>query len=901
VLGKQQGERMMKKVFASVFVGLLILMSFSFSLPQTKALNYTLLVSDPTENELNTSFNVNEIYIGNDGSSLYFQIYFTAAPLSSVRTSIYIEMDTDRNSNTGFTFYPMDIGVEYSLGFTVYENAINNIVLTNWLSRQDVATTASATLSGNVVSAQVLLSDIGSPNSLDIFVRTNSMLYDYYSGGSVIPVEVDSNFRTITVDGSISDWTGISPTASDPVDMPESMSNVDITSFYIAHDQNNLYFRYNFAENWIGTTYSISIGDRTEIYFSTGYQLFFQYGLPILATQGQAVQNSDIHGSARQNVVELSVARVDIGNPIYLNLTASALGQRIDDAPDSGHATYNIDASSNPTQTYPFTFKQVGLPLGTHWSLTIEGQTKSTNGNEILVFLAEGTYQYSVNTESSNYVAFPNPGNINVLKIEEAWQAGMLDRTCIIFLPISTAFDEAFWASWNPVLDSYNIINPSTQWETKGNCYGISSTSILYFEHYTSKLTSSPYYPSQDPAALSTSNLDLGTGSNLVSSFNNASLAVFMHQYYDGKATLHDIYEKPLINMHDQFLLLNESLSGGKPVNLGLFHKGSLADHHSVVAFGVGKLENGSYAIAVYDSNFPETTQVAIYDENAGFNYAYYVDTAFYSWDGFRTDFPTPIEMSWFNPWWNPLTWNRQDIIDSVKGYDIIVTNKQASGNKVVSDGKTDYFTESGNSQSFVCGIPGTSGISEGNVFVYAVPTGTSYEFVDPGASQSQVFIGRFKNQSGVIVEYGYSLNLTAAQGVLNCTVAPTGDGLLVTSLSGAFEVNTIIYSSTGSDLFVSPIRNVEIAAGQEVVLSVNDWSTLNNTGIQAKITKSTPSPSPTFSEPFSGPFNIVTGSIIATGIAVAIIAVVIALIFSRKKKKARNAQMYAQPPPPPA
>ena len=64
----------------------------------------------------------------------------------------------------------------------------------------------------------------------------------------------------------------------------------------------------------------------------------------------------------------------------------------------------------------------------------------------------------------------------------------------------------------------------------------------------------------------------------------------------------------------------------------------------------------------------------------------------------------------------------------SLSGYNIIIVDKSvtiqvsppASEKTIMNQ---DYFTQIGNSQSFVCGISGSSGISEANIEVYAIPT----------------------------------------------------------------------------------------------------------------------------------------------------------------------------------
>ncbi|MEM4100990.1 MAG: hypothetical protein QXI08_06045, partial [Thermoplasmata archaeon] len=69
--------------------------------------------------------------------------------------------------------------------------------------------------------------------------------------------------------------------------------------------------------------------------------------------------------------------------------------------------------SSTPT-TYTVTFTESGLPSGTSWSVTFNGNTKSSTTNTIsFTGIANGTYSYSVGAVSG-YTASPSSGTITV-------------------------------------------------------------------------------------------------------------------------------------------------------------------------------------------------------------------------------------------------------------------------------------------------------------------------------------------------------------------------------------------------------------------------------------------------------------------------------------------------------
>jgi outer membrane protein assembly factor BamB len=63
--------------------------------------------------------------------------------------------------------------------------------------------------------------------------------------------------------------------------------------------------------------------------------------------------------------------------------------------------------------TYAVTFSETGLPTGTTWSVTLNGQTKSGNGLTIVFNVANSTYPYSVGA-LSGYTPNPSSGNVTV-------------------------------------------------------------------------------------------------------------------------------------------------------------------------------------------------------------------------------------------------------------------------------------------------------------------------------------------------------------------------------------------------------------------------------------------------------------------------------------------------------
>ncbi|MDD2714516.1 MAG: carboxypeptidase-like regulatory domain-containing protein [Candidatus Wallbacteria bacterium] len=55
-----------------------------------------------------------------------------------------------------------------------------------------------------------------------------------------------TSYRTITVDGSITDWSGVTPILSDPQDLPSSLAGCDIKAVYLAQNASYYYFGFEF-------------------------------------------------------------------------------------------------------------------------------------------------------------------------------------------------------------------------------------------------------------------------------------------------------------------------------------------------------------------------------------------------------------------------------------------------------------------------------------------------------------------------------------------------------------------------------------------------------------------------------------------------------------------------------
>lgn len=91
--------------------------------------------------------------------------------------------------------------------------------------------------------------------------------------------------------------------------------------------------------------------------------------------------------------------------------------------------------SSNPA-IYDVTFTEIGLPAGTSWSVTLNGNTKSSSTDLISFEVPNGTYSYSIDG-SSGYASFHREGNVTVKGIGGN-ETAVFSAACISSVTILT-------------------------------------------------------------------------------------------------------------------------------------------------------------------------------------------------------------------------------------------------------------------------------------------------------------------------------------------------------------------------------------------------------------------------------------------------------------------------------
>ncbi|TET28854.1 MAG: hypothetical protein E3J73_00245, partial [Candidatus Bathyarchaeum sp.] len=77
------------------------------------------------------------------------------------------------------------------------------------------------------------------------------------------------------------------------------------------------------------------------------------------------------------------------------------------------HLVYAIGDSSPSPQTYEVSFSASGLPQGANWTVTFNGQTKSSTSDTIMFNMQNGDYSFSV-VGPVDYAASPSSGTVTV-------------------------------------------------------------------------------------------------------------------------------------------------------------------------------------------------------------------------------------------------------------------------------------------------------------------------------------------------------------------------------------------------------------------------------------------------------------------------------------------------------
>lgn len=358
----------------------------------------------------------------------------------------------------------------------------------------------------------------------------------------------------------------------------------------------------------------------------------------------------------------------------------------------------------------------------------------------------------------------------------------------------STLSGQTVTASWDPYSDFYSFLNYGI-FNDGGDCYGFTSSAILYFMHYGVGDQTFPYYPQ---AAVSLSSLTGDTDSNTLS---QSTFPIYIHQTYDPN-------NRAFVPADQQAeaQLLMQGIQEGEPVTLII----GPTSFHAIVAWGYTKLSDGSMVIDVSDPNFGNEPRYATY-QNGIFSY-----TGTDTWTTFRVVTPQVLQWIWFSS-----TSLASTVSSTNDYYNYVFSNYPIT---IVASSGVAYFGTLGDTLSFTNSISGVVGFEEGSMQVYGIPKSVPYTIQDPGENASMITIVIPQNQTSIV---GYELSSSSSK-PLNMSIIPTNDRInVVTSNDVSISISFFSAGITTRSIFNT--TSILVASTQTAVFSVPDWSGLNN------------------------------------------------------------------------
>lgn len=441
---------------------------------------------------------------------------------------------------------------------------------------------------------------------------------------------------------------------------------------------------------------------------------------------------------------------------------------------------------------------------------------------------------------------------------------------------------------WDPTTDFYNFLNYGL-FADNGDCYGFSSTSILYYMHYDIGDQTAPYFPQP------TTSLSQLPGQTGADTLTQVTFPIYIHQHFDPNNLL---VSSP--NEASNIATLMSSIKSGSPVMLLM----GPSEGHAIVAWGYVEYANGTVRINVSDPNFGNVGRIAYYYMGQGqFSYTGAAGAGSYTWTTFSVASPGILQWGWLQLSGVQMSGeNWSTVVDQTNPYYTYVFSDAPI--TIGSSGEEADFSAAGDTQSFNSTIPGAVGFEEGSMQVYGIPEGVIYSVGDPGQNASSIVVVVPQNETSIV---GY--DLTSVSSVpLNVTIKPTSSGVTVTTAEN-INLAVGVFSIGSHGRAVQNNDEVYVSAQQSAVLSVPDWNGLNNSqsaaaDVQVFQPNST-TPVATYTLARGSASLTIQNSPIPTSIVVVAAVVVVAVIgtaafyIGRRRGSAHNKQ-HQQPPPQP-
>jgi hypothetical protein len=387
--------------------------------------------------------------------------------------------------------------------------------------------------------------------------------------------------------------------------------------------------------------------------------------------------------------------------------------------------------------------------------------------------------------------------------------------------------------NWIPARDTYNFSNYASPWAGGGNCYGLSSTEVLYWEHDVGGLTTTNPYLPQDYANTSHLPSPVLNATGFANTLNATTLAILEHQTSPDNVLYPNAFQS--VNLPIYISDVETALADGEPVILGLQTPSPFA-YHAVVAYGEQTFLNGSVVLDISDPNVPLVTSYAWYTAPYGSSLAGFSYTAggisfgeFVPWGPLQE-----LQPSWYSDWDSSNTAVAYDFSpDSNDYYFIADGGSDTVSAPYLAGDPTDTFAAPGDSQSFVGGIPGSTGIEEGSMQVFALPLGTatgSPVVSDPSTGSSVVQVLWGENTTGTLTIRGFSV-VVASGATHTFSLSPSAAGLSLDLGGASATANVSFYQLVGNHSIRLGASDLAFSSGSDANFTVSNWSALDVPG----------------------------------------------------------------------
>ncbi len=157
-----------------------------------------------------------------------------------------------------------------------------------------------------------------------------------------------------------------------------------------------------------------------------------------------------------------------------------------------------------------------------------------------------------------------------------------------------TPDETAYATAYRPGKDGMQVVNNGSSYNRGGECFGMTSFSLWYWEHHLASGILFPRFMY---------NVGGLTGQDIIATRTFISIAQKWNVYWPEIAN-----ETTLTNEQNYVIIRNAILNTTSPVLIYLYHTGAGAGAHSVLAYAYNRGD-----VSMYDPNHPGQTSTAVY------------------------------------------------------------------------------------------------------------------------------------------------------------------------------------------------------------------------------------------------------------------------------------------------